>query len=114
MAGGSEWRLIRKSDSADFYQKVTAGPWFIRRRISYSIRSTVQGTNVDIGAGDIGARSGIITFIVAGALKSRSISGNGFVCQQDDFEDSGDAQVYGYRSQVWVWEDPTEEEVDFS
>ena len=114
MAGGSEWRLINKTDDADFYQKTDGGSWFQRKRVVYTIRTKITGASAPAGAGDQGTDSGILTFHIGGVTKTRSISDGRFVCKSDQVDDLGEAQNYVARTQVWVWESADEEEINFN
>lgn len=110
MAGGADWRLISKSDSADFYQKVEGGPWYMRKGITFVIRTKVSEANIDAGAGEQGTTSGSLSFKIGNTTKTRTFVDN-LVCKSDSLEDIGEGHVYMNRTQEWVWQSSEEEEV---
>lgn len=110
MAGGADWRLISKSDSADFYQKVEGGPWYMRKGVTFVIRTKVAAGSIDLGAGDQGDTTGIIMVGIGGATKSRNFTDQ-LVCKSDSLDDLGEGHTYMQRTQVWEWKSSDEEEV---
>lgn len=115
MAGGSEWKLLRREDDGDLYQKVAGGPWFLRPRVIYTITRKVLGVNAPSGSGEYGDLSGMITYTEGGTTKSRILgSGGVLVCKSDVTEDIEDAQAYVKQIQVWVYESASEQQINFN
>lgn len=113
MAGGSQFRLIRKSDDADFYQKTEGGPWWQRKRTSYTIAEKIKGEAVSGGSGGQGDTDNSISFSVGNAMITRVNSNGKFVCKEDAVEEIGDAHAYVNHIQTWVWESSSEEQISF-
>lgn len=114
MAGGRDWQLDSKSDAIYSFStgSTTDGTLrhWRRREVVFRLVRDEQAAVIDVGAGDLGSTSGVLTFSAGSRQCSRSSSTGRFVCEGDQYASkTSSPTVFYQREQVWRWVGPEEE-----
>lgn len=116
MAGGREWFFEGKEDGED--QRTLADDsigngetltYYRAKKVIFVIYRQIKASQVDIGPGDYGKVSGMLTMNVGGVIKTRTGRSSKFLCTNDETRKEPGPNKYAIRRQTWEMLYPEEQ-----